>query len=116
MVEPRHSFRYEVALITLGLLAYALASGVTTQVNPPTKKPPTRASKQTSKNEEANPLALQRRTVAISLLTRWRKRPAASRINRCVRAFRCARGCVVGIRRRKSASPVFGARGKRCHC
>ena len=67
MVEPAHSFRYEVALITLGLLAYALASGVSAQVNPPAKKPP--ASKQPSKNEEANPLALQRRTVAISLLT-----------------------------------------------
>ena len=69
MVEPGHSFRYDVALITLGLLAYALASGVSAQVNPPAKKPQTKASKPTAKTEEANPLTLQRRTVAISLLT-----------------------------------------------
>ena len=49
MVEPGLSFRYDVALITLGLLAYALASGVSAQVNPPAKKPQTKAFKPTSK-------------------------------------------------------------------
>ncbi len=69
MVESAHSFRFRVALVTLAVLTYAFPSVITAQVNPPAKKPPTRAAKQTSKAEEANPLELQRRTVAISLLT-----------------------------------------------
>lgn len=69
MVESGHTFRFRIAFVTLGLLACALPAGVTAQVNPPAKKPATRPARQTSKTEEANPLALQRRTVAISLLT-----------------------------------------------
>ena len=69
MVEPGHSIRYEAVLITLALLVYACLSVATAQVNPPAKKPATRTAKATAKPEEANPLALQRRTVAISLLT-----------------------------------------------
>jgi hypothetical protein len=68
MLKLRHSFRYDVGLLALGVLTYLLPSQVTAQVNPPAKKPQTKASK-TAKGEEPNPLALQRRTVAISLLT-----------------------------------------------
>ena|SRR5687768_12596292 len=69
MVDPAHCFRFRVAFVTLALLTYALPSIVTAQVTPPARKPATKPAKPTSKAEEANPLALQRRTVAISLLT-----------------------------------------------
>ncbi len=69
MVESAHSFRFRVALVTLAVLVYALPSVVTAQVNPPATKPARKPAKPAAKGEEANPLALQRRTVAISLLT-----------------------------------------------
>ncbi len=68
MLKLRHSLRYDAALLALGVLTGVLPFQVGAQVNPPAKKPQTKASK-TAKSEEANPLALQRRTVAISLLT-----------------------------------------------
>ncbi len=67
MVEP--TFRLRVAFVTLAVVAVAFPSVITAQVKPPAKKPTTKTAKPDSKSEEANPLALQRRTVAISLLT-----------------------------------------------
>ena len=69
MVERAHNFRYEVALIILGLVASPFATAVVAQTSPPAKTSPTKVTKSSAKSEEANPLALQRRTVAISLLT-----------------------------------------------
>lgn len=69
MLESGHSWRSEAALITLCLLAYGFAATVNAQVTPPAKKQATKTAKPAAKTEEANPLALQRRTIAISLLT-----------------------------------------------
>ena len=69
MVERAQNFRYKVALLILGLVASPFATAVVAQTNPPAKKSPTKATKSNAKSEETNPLALQRRTVAISLLT-----------------------------------------------
>ena len=68
MVESGHSFRFRAALVTLAVLTYVFPAVITAQDKPAAKKPPTKAGK-SSKAEEANPLELQRRTVAISLLT-----------------------------------------------
>ena len=68
MIKPGRNRCHRTALVILGLLAFGLASATPGQTNQPARRSQTKSTK-TAKGEEANPLALQRRTVAISLLT-----------------------------------------------
>ena len=67
MIRPGHRACYK-ALSSLCLLSTTFLN-VSGQASAPAQKAQTKVSKQSAKSEEANPLALQRRTVAISLLT-----------------------------------------------